>query len=257
MDRYELKRVRYQNLVRKVQQSYPRRCDVCDDGGIRLFRCDECEKEINLWTYWQGHNHLDAKIMLVGQDWGSAFDASSQATINQVALANEGKPYRYLEDNQSLTDKNLVELFKVLNNLDITQPNPDLFFTNFVLGYRSKGCSGKFDKNWIVHDTPFFYELVNIIEPSVILCLGRITFESVISTFSNAKTIRIRNYNLFIESEDNPIKIVLDSGKVVYVFALAHCGALGTMNRNRGKDRQTDTLKIQKEDWQRILPYLD
>ena len=28
--------------------------------------CDECQ-EINLWTYWQGRRHLDARIMLWGR----------------------------------------------------------------------------------------------------------------------------------------------------------------------------------------------
>lgn len=257
MDNHELKKIRYQKLIREVHESYPRRCDSCDNDGICLFRCDACKDEINLWTYWQGHNQLDAKILLVGQDWGSVFDDSSLETINQIELANQGRPYHYLEGNQSITDKNLVELFKVLNYLDITQPHPDLFFTNYILGYRNKGFSGKFDKRWIAHDTPFFRELVHIIEPNVILCLGRTTFESVVASLSDSKTVRIQNYNSFIEGKDNPVKIMLEDGKAVYVFALAHCGALGTMNRNRGKGWLTDKLQLQKEDWKKILPYLD
>lgn len=257
MDKLESKQFRYQKLIAEAQQSYPRFSENSVHEGIQLFRCDACKKEINLWTYWQGHNNLDAKIMLVGQDWGSAFDDRTQMTIKQIELANEGKLYQYMEGNQSITDDHLVKLFRVLNYPDITKPNPDLFFTNFVLGYRNKGFSGKFDKQWITHDRPFFYELVQIIEPNVILCLGRVTFEAVISSFQKTKSIRINNYNSFIESEDNPVKIVLDSGKLVHVFALAHCGALGTMNRNRRKGQLTDKLQIQKEDWKRVLPYLE
>ena len=248
--------MRYQRLIAEVQESYPRLSEKSVRDSLQLFWCEACEKEINLWTYWQGHNNLDAKIMLVGQDWGSAFDDSTQTTINQIELANQDKPYHYMEDNQSITDKHLIELFGILNYPDIREPNRDLFFTNFVLGYRSKGFSGKFHKEWITHDRAFFNELVQIVEPSVILCLGRITFEAVISIFYKTDRIRIRNYNSFIESEDNPVKIVLDSGKTAHVFALAHCGALGTMNRNRQKGPMKDKLQIQKEDWSRVLPYL-
>ena len=57
---------RYAALISKVQKSYPsiRDGDTCE---VKLFWCDACQ-EINLWTYWQGRNNLDASIMLVGQD---------------------------------------------------------------------------------------------------------------------------------------------------------------------------------------------
>ena len=39
----------------------------------------------------------------------------------------------------------------------------------------------------------------------------------------------------------------------VYVFALAHCGVMGTLNRNRGSGDKL-SLNRQKNDWAKVLP---
>lgn len=248
------KEAKYRNLIERVKTTYLPH-DIADDGKeLRLYWCDDC-KEINLWTYWQGRNSLDAKIMLVGQDWGSPWDETAQKTMEQIALANQDFPYDYLDENPSITDARMITLFKEIG-YDITQPCSDLFFTNFILGYRNKGLSGGYKKSWANHDKGYFKELTNIIEPNVILCLGRSTFEGVLSAFNTISSPKIKNFNSFIESNCNPISVTLDSGKTVVIFALAHCGAMGTLNRNRGKDTSADILSVQKEDWKRIVPYL-
>lgn len=150
-----------------------------------MYWCEDCE-EINLWTYWQGRGNLDAKIMLVGQDWGCPWDESSQNTMKQIGLANRGEEYRYLENNPSVTDKRLIRLFQEIGYEDISNSYSDLFFTNFILGYRNKGLSGAYQQSWADHDKGYFRELANIIEPKVILCLGRSTFEGVLSAFEVA-----------------------------------------------------------------------
>ncbi len=104
-------------------------------------------------------------------------------------------------------------------------------------------------------DSQYFNRLVNIIKPKVILCLGKSTFEAVIKAYNVNPKPKIKSYNAFIQSNDNPQKIVLENGQTVHVFALAHCGAIGTMNRNRG-NHPKDKLFLQKQDWRRIKPYL-
>lgn len=248
------KEARYRDLIVRVKASYLPH-DIADDGKeLRLYWCDDC-KEINLWTYWQGRNSLDAKLMLVGQDWGSPWDKSTQKTMAQIALANQGLPYDYLDENPSITDDRMIKLFQEIG-YDITQHCSDLFFTNFILGYRNRGLSGGYKKSWGDHDKGYFKELASIIEPNVILCLGRSTFEGVLSAFDMTSSLIIKNFNIFIESERNPIPVTLDNGKTIFIFALAHCGAMGTLNRNRGKDKSSDILSVQKEDWKRIVPYL-
>ena len=61
------------------------------------------------------------------------------------------------------------------------------------------------------------------------------------------------SYNRVIESEKNPVVVKLSDGMPVYVFALAHCGVMGTLNRNRGSGDKL-LLSRQKNDWARVLP---
>ena len=247
------KQKKYHNLIRRVRESYPSHDPAYDGKETKLYWCEDC-KEINLWTYWQGIGNLDAKIMLVGQDWGCPWDESAQHTMKQIILANHGENYKYLENNPSITDKRLIRLFQEIGYEDISLPHPDLFFTNFILGYRHKGTSGGYQQGWADQDKGYFQELANIIEPQVILCLGRSTFEGVLSAFDVQLPVRMKDYNSFIESANNPISVPLEKGGRAYVFALAHCGAMGTLNRNSKKSTDLDT---QLEDWRRIKPYLD
>ena len=99
------KPAKYRDLIERVKSSYPP-FDITDDGkALRLYWCNDCE-EINLWTYWQGRGHLDAKIMLVGQDWGCPWDTDYLPTIEQVRKANQHCEYDYLNNNPSPTDAN-------------------------------------------------------------------------------------------------------------------------------------------------------
>ena len=77
------KELQYQELIADVQKAYL-------SESRELCWCNEC-KEINLWAYWQGRGHLDADIMLVGQDWGSPWDTPSFETMKNVCDMNCGK----------------------------------------------------------------------------------------------------------------------------------------------------------------------
>ena len=161
-------------------------------------------------------------------------------------------------DNADLfpTDIHLAELFKVLHFDDIVGTKyDDLFFTNLVLGYRVKGSSGDCHQEWMKRDLKFFYRLVHILQPKVILCLGRNTFEGVLSAFGIDSPIMGLSYNSFIERR-KPISIAVKGGASVIVFPLAHCGSLGTMNRNADYGKSSTDLTKQKEDWDYINKYL-
>ena len=246
------KELRYRALIEKAKASYATHDAGKREGELRLYWCDECQ-EINLWTYWQGRGCLDAKIMLVGQDWGSPWDTSSENIMRKIKAANDGIDFDYMAGNDSITDNRLAELFDSIG-FDITKPCSNLFFTNFILGYRNHGLSGGYSISWQNHDKGYFREFANIIEPRVMLCLGRSTFEGVLSSFDIK--LKISNYNDFIESSGNPVPVTLDNGETAYIFALAHCGAMGTLNRNRGRDVSAKDLSLQKQDWARIVPYI-
>ena len=251
---YGCKTEKYKSLVQEVKSSYELYSEKSNDNKKLLYWCEECD-EINLWTYWQGRGNLDAKILLVGQDWGNPWNTNSQNFMSKIKSISPGPMLDYMHGNDNPTDLNLVTLFKELD-IDISIPSKKVFFTNFVLGYRNYNISGGFKKSWARKDEKYFKKLVNIIEPEIILCLGRATFESVMHAFQDGARINIGKYNSFIESESNPVKKHLKSGHEMSIFALAHCGVIGTMNRNRGQTVGTDKLELQKKDWRRIKPFL-
>ena len=251
----------YRKLVDDARKDYLSRPRSGNSNGVYLTWAEDC-REINLWTYWQGIGNYDANIMLVGQDWG--FYDPKSGIMQNIRDINSGlrTDYNFSQANPpgrvNPTDSNLCELFDSLG-YDITKRCGDLFFTNFVLGYRSKGLSGNLKREWLFADAPYFFRLVNIIEPKVVICLGKDTFESVQYAYTG-KWQHTGRYNSFIESARNPTKLPLLSGKTTAVFAVAHCGIIGTMNRNRtGKARNltsSHSLDRQKEDWSRIKSYL-
>ena len=251
------KEKKYQALIADVKRFYEHEKKLHQREPVYLSWYDQC-KEINLWTYWQGRGCLDARILLVGQDWGCPSEGP-ESFMEQFEEINAGTRDAYWMDGKSITDENLIKLFSSLNpNYDISSGkprNPDLFFTNFVLGYRNHGLSGGFKQCWLRENKVFFRRLAEIIEPEVIICLGRNAFHGVMMAFDHK--VRFRNYNTFIVSKENPVEISLASGKTTYVFAEAHCGAMGTLNRSRLKGPDGEIgIELQKKDWQRIKEYL-
>ena len=176
--------------------------------------------------------------------------------LAQFPAINEGKQQSYRRDGESITDDNLTELFHSIG-YEIGEGerwNPDLFFTNFVLGYRNKGLSGHFKRRWLRENKDFFLRLANIVEPEIIICLGRNVFDGVMMAFD--EKVRFKGYNAFLTGKDNPVAVTLSCGKQVYVFAQAHCGAMGTLNRNRPKDPSGAIgLELQKKDWSKMKAY--
>lgn len=225
----------YQHLICEVRdfyQSHPN-----PNSNIYLRWCDDCRKHINLWSYWQGS--LDARIMVVGQDWGCPEES---AVLNNIKAINEETESEYHVDLDSITDRNLCTLLASIGFPAETY-NPDLFFTNLALGYRNKGLTGGFRQSWLRECEPFFRRLVDIVVPEIIICLGRNVFVSV--TRSMGKNVRVGRYNDFIESGENPVQV-----NGCMIFAEAHCGYFGTINRARG--RLGNGMELQVEDWKRI-----
>ena len=227
----------------------------CNSSGKepKLIPYEPCD-EINLWSYWQGGvNHLNAKILLVGQDWGSMDtekyeEARIVENIVQKKKTEPDKYLSYVEGNTNPTDRNLIKLFKTIG-YDITEECADLFFTNLALCYREDSkISGGFKPIWASNCGEFFKELVDIIQPKVILCLGRGTYEGVMKALGGKA--ESGSYNEIID-EHTP-----SEAGGYKVFPLAHCGSMGTANRNKDKDKYEDKLHYQKEDWKAIQKYL-
>ena len=243
------KEEQYRQLIQDVKASYPEYKEVELHSPKDLFWYKNC-KEINLWSYWQCS--LDAEILLVGQDWGNPWDGTCEDLLEKIRCNGTGPISEYIAGSKNPTDLALIRLFDSIG-YDINSPHDKLFFTNFVLGYRTGKISGGFQRKWAEHDSVFFPRLVEIIKPKVILCLGKSTYQAVMKAMGQKLPKGVARYNTFLESSYNPRGITLSNGQVAYIFALAHCGSFGTMNRNCGSAiSASNRLELQKRDWARI-----
>lgn len=245
MDR-DSKNGAYQKLIDQVRESYQ-----TEPGSLKWY--EGC-REINLWTSWQGRGSLDAQIMPVGQDWGCPWDKDAAKEAGNIRRMNAGEQVPYMRGNDNPADQNIALLFQEIGYEMISHDdkNKELFFPNFVLGYRAKGISDGFQKNWAKHDAPFFKSLVEIIQPESILCLRRDTFGSLLMAFEQSLPAPMHSYNRFIESNRNPVTVLLPTQQPMRVFAPAHCGKPGTTNRNRGRQGK-HSLQCQIDDWRKII----
>ena len=286
----------YRELVKESQDSYRNNVDGKCDGKIKLlppdiniFAVDRklvkkkpgicfCN-EINLYTYWQGFGYAEStsaiKYLLVGQDWGNPFNVAD-SFLARILRMNQGEESLYIcaaDGSSFVTDQNLIRLFGILGydnkkKKDIArQRYSELFFTNFCLGYRSGKDSGGMTLNQMMKDAEYFLRLCSILQPENILCLGKNTFEGVYRALSIDKKVKLpdgfaNDYNRFLDRHD---LITLRYSYSGYdfgscessIFPLAHCGAMGAMNRNKGYGNNSltnheDKLKRQFEDWAKI-----
>jgi hypothetical protein len=233
------KQTHYRWLVDKTRNSYQN-----DTDHPGLVWCDICE-EINLWTYWQGRGCLNADILLVGQDWGCLTAPLNAPAIENVRRINQNQPAFYMDGNPSQTDRNLVVLFEKSLGMNLLQNNSNLFFTNLLLGYRTDKNSGGLQNSLMAHDVPRLKELVHILRPKIMICLGKITYTHVLNAYG-VPTPPNGSYNALLNAGQNYIDL-----PDMRVYGMAHCGVLGCMNRgnHHGVD---EGLALQIQDWQKI-----
>lgn len=242
----------YNKLIVKVND-----CKKCSNKGLE--HCPNCN-EINLWTYWVGgRDNLNAKILVVGQDWGGLEGPEFECAKEVMT----GKSKTYYQGEVSETNDCLAQLFSHIGyNIsggESKLPLTDLFFTNFVLCYRKPQTpngkckiSGGFSSEWRGNCKEYFKELVNIIQPRIILCLGRDAYKGVCEA-AGFHVSNNQSYNSIIAKGEQQMQI----GEVTCsVFPLAHPGVQGTLNRCAIDKEAKRSLEIgkelQKKDWERI-----
>lgn len=116
-----MKQAKYNELVNDVSK-----CDLCDNydktdknGNKVILQHYPDRKHINLWSYWQGS--LDAKILVIGQDWGTTTGKEFKQVISNI---NYSQPY--ISNNPNPTNNTLCKLFYQGLGIDITVPNNDV-----------------------------------------------------------------------------------------------------------------------------------
>lgn len=271
----------YSTLVKQAKQYYSSNDKV--EGGaysivdkktktrkkdpFYLKWCDECE-EINLWTYWQGHKNKTAKILLFGQDWACPWDSETGLLMEKIktVLSDDNLcSLRYIEminkdDNPSHTDMMLQELMKSLGEEydPFTPDNENLFFTNLCLGYRDHGSSGGLKKSALLHDVEYAKKLINIVNPKIVICLGKDVYEAMIRG-TGSKPV----------SKERPFYKKLSEGKCyamyedrIPIFGQAHTGSLGAINRWRYNPEKCECsednkMRLLLNDWSKMKGFLE
>ncbi len=219
----ESNQLKYQDVVRKAKGIVRNGYGRIDFQTCKLW---EHSDQINLWTYWQGYQlkDIDEKgvdILLVGQDWGNPErNLKVSAVIKSI---QEGREDDYVID--SPTDATMIRMFKAFGkDIDITKKKPGLrlFFTNYCLGYRAGSETGGMTKKIMRQDEEVFNDLVLAIQPKIIICLGKITYEMVSGTVVKGFVKQLY--------EGVPFKAPFPLDEKITVYGVAHCGARGRNN---------------------------
>ena len=256
---------RYIELIKKAKIYYesnaPEIRNLCSGSSFYdLVWCPGLENELNLWNYWQGglrkNGRISADILLVGQDFGNYGTFPKRYNLSKKnAIYTE----EYLEDirqSKSKTDLKLIELFDTLGpqyHADV--PNPLLFFTNLCLGYRNiEKISGGDLASQMRHDSVYLKELIGIIKPKVVICLGKATYISAITGILSTEELKKHqqqliaintNFNKALDNRENHISALVEKHQFE-IFAVGHTGFYGEYNRGRNS---TGNIK---DDWKYI-----
>lgn len=248
----------YENLVKNVNKRLGTESGVYSDDF-----CPSREvefDEVNAWTYWQGKGVRHPRIMVLGQDWGSYAAAEPYLKVIDKMMKdkNLSDEVHIFDEVKKLfpSDRKLIELFKILEDgkYDIRHKMyPDLFFTNLIPGFRKGSQSaGGFKDKWVTQQVKKdLVELVKILRPQVILCLGKNVFEHATLAFGIENVLGDKKWNEYLDDEGRkPIKVNDKQGEPSFLFALPHPGNYGVMNRKKGKYSS-------EKDWERVRIWLD
>lgn len=239
----------YEELVRKVnEKSYHEDFEM--KRGIQL-------QEVNAWTYWQGIGVREPKVMVVGQDWGNSkaarkyFDAIDEMIVEGVENSDDVSYFKYVPEvynggKDFTTDTNLAKGIKWFGYKDVMYKRyPDLFFTNLIPGYRKNNqSSGGFKSSWITNEVEEdFRNLVEILQPRIVICLGKDTFKYATKIMGMRNVLGNKSWNEYLNEQENPVEIKLDSGKSTFFFAMSHPGYFGVLNRSKCVQTMDDDWK--------------
>lgn len=211
---------------------------------------DGAVEELNLWNYWQGIGVEHPKLMLVGQDWGHIKpDRRYIENIRQIA-SDPDTEVQYLSDcgensRDFDTDNNLRDIFQ--HHLDrklFERRYPDLYFTNLCLGYRMDDTTGYWRQSWMTIDAHrYFRSLVEIKQPTVIVCLGHATSKTAYKALTG-RTLKMPNgFYGYIDNQGDGLKLT-DYCNARF-FAVPHPGGMGKANRESAKGGN----KSMVDDW--------
>lgn len=220
MDKYD----RYRELVARRKA-----CRACPElinpsvyqGGVFD------SGHIGPWSQW--HGDLNAKLVVVGQDWGD------------IKYFSEHKGY---DAEENPTNKFLIELIRLIGFevSPLSGKTPDyssLFFTNAILCLKKEGMSSSVKYSWVNSCGLFLRETINIIRPAILVTLGRPAYISIMRLYGLK---REKYKDLAGQTQGLPL---FDT---TAYFPMYHPSPLVRL-KARKKEQQ-------EEDWQRIKSIL-
>ncbi|MDA8091078.1 MAG: uracil-DNA glycosylase family protein [Nitrospiraceae bacterium] len=220
------KREAYEELVKK-RKSCRLCCGLSNPSYVSDGKYDS--NEIGPWSLWQ--SNLNAELLIVGQDWGDISYFQKWEGRDQPA--------------KNPTNENLQDL---LAHIDIQIGKPReiqgqvIFFTNLILCFKQGGLQSPVKNDWLINCTrEFFRPLIEIINPRVILALGKRVSESILDRY---KIPYSKNKKLYDIMQRSPYELTSST----VLFPLYHCGA-GSINRNR-------PMIEQKKDWTQVSEWM-
>ena len=187
-------------------------------GG--LYECDHVS------PYTKSGPNVDAKIMVIGQDWASADAlAASPPDLESAQLGySPGLP----------TNRNLDDL--LARHFDVDRS--DCYLTNLFPFLKPGGMSAGIRRKDLVHCAKTFtLEEIRIVAPRIVICLGLETFLALRTAAGIKGSLKMA------EAIASPFRFGNSS-----VHCVAHTGALGT--NNRGRDQV-------EHDWKNLRKVLD
>jgi len=184
--------------------------------------------EIGMWSLWQGD--LNAKIMVVGQDWGDI---------------DTYKDWKGRDKDTNATNTNLIKLLSIIG-YNIKSPetsntkNNGLFFTNAVLCLKKGGMQAKVKREYYENCmSTFLKPLIQLIKPNLIISLGYEAYLGITSLYDVKQQKCMKN----------AVRILISLNKDTKLYAAYHCGARKTNVNRPWEDMKKDwnLLKVQFE----------
>jgi uracil-DNA glycosylase family 4 len=225
MDKYE----RYREMVARRKA-----CRMCQELTNPSSYMDGVfdSDHIGPWSRW--HGDLDAKLVVVGQDWGN----------EEYFKKHKGHDLDKTPSNANLR-KFLTSIgFELNPTSGATQHHQGLFFTNAVLCLKKDKMSSPVNNTWVRNCGHFLKETIDIIRPKVVASLGRHACISMIELYG-LKQGRLADLNLIDLIRETEGSQLLEN---TLYYPMYHPSPLaGLKDRNQSQ---------QIEDWQRIKSIL-
>ena len=216
---------RYQALVNARKA-----CHQCNGlANASTLRAGEFDSTaIGPWTRWLGD--LNARILVVGQDWGDRHAFEKQAGVDVSSNA---------------TNKMLRELLCSIGirvpDVCVTDAPFGVFLTNAILCFKDHGSQSAVRSEWFdVCGPRFLRPHIDIINPRVVVCMGQRAYGAVLSAYDLPAP---KNWRATVEGPG----VTLPGGSIA--MAVYHCGER-ILNTHRN-------YEMQVKDWQRIAAVLN